>query len=423
MVLAEELLWAYAVVDYLKTNHFATVRTEMALNTKAQPLTYLLKKYKMPFSKLGLSAPLLAVLAKSDYTTPYPIQTAAIPAILEGKDILGIAQTGSGKTASFVLPILQQLQRKPAPRNRYINALILVPTRELAVQVGEVVATFSKNLPRPVKSLAVFGGVSINPQMITLQGVEVLIATPGRLLDLVESNALQLSEVEVLVLDEADKMLNLGFKEEINRIFALLPTKRQNLLFSATLGKDIDTITEMLLHDPVKIEIQAETENLDLIKQLCYHVTEDRKGPLLRHIIKEQNRTQVLVFTSSIHKADSVVTKLKANGITAMALHSQKTQGARTNALTHFKAGKITVLVATDLASRGIDIPSLPLVINYELPRSPKDFIHRIGRTGRAETPGEAYSLVSEEEVHHFKVIQKKMGKWVNVIETENLEF
>ncbi len=377
----------------------------------------------MPFSKLGLSAPLLAVLAKSDYTTPYPIQTAAIPAILEGKDILGIAQTGSGKTASFVLPILQQLQRKPAPRNRYINALILVPTRELAVQVGEVVATFSKNLPRPVKSLAVFGGVSINPQMITLQGVEVLIATPGRLLDLVESNALQLSEVEVLVLDEADKMLNLGFKEEINRIFALLPTKRQNLLFSATLGKDIDTITEMLLHDPVKIEIQAETENLDLIKQLCYHVTEDRKGPLLRHIIKEQNRTQVLVFTSSIHKADSVVTKLKANGITAMALHSQKTQGARTNALTHFKAGKITVLVATDLASRGIDIPSLPLVINYELPRSPKDFIHRIGRTGRAETPGEAYSLVSEEEVHHFKVIQKKMGKWVNVIETENLEF
>jgi ATP-dependent RNA helicase RhlE len=179
----------------------------------------------------------------------------------------------------------------------------------------------------------------------------------------------------------------------------------------------------MLLHNPVKIEIEAEIENLDLIKQLCYHVTEERKGPLLRHLIKEQNRTQVLVFTSSIHKADSVVTKLKANGISAMALHSQKTQGARTNALTHFKAGKITVLVATDLVSRGIDIPSLPLVINYELPRSPKDFIHRIGRTGRAETPGEAYSLVSPEEVHHFKVIQKKMGKWVNVIETENLEF
>ncbi|MEY4903808.1 MAG: putative ATP-dependent helicase [Bacteroidota bacterium] len=376
----------------------------------------------MPFSKLGLSAPLLAAIAKSDYTTPYPIQLAAIPAILEGKDILGIAQTGSGKTASFVLPILQQLQTKPAPRNRYINALILVPTRELAVQVGEVFAVFSKKLPRPVKTLAIFGGVSINPQMIALQGVEVLIATPGRLIDLVESNAIQLSEVEVLVLDEADKMLNLGFKEEINRIFALLPSKRQNLLFSATLGKDIDTITEMLLHDPVKIEIQAETENLDLIKQLCYRVTEDRKGPLLRHIIKEQNRTQVLVFTSSIHKADSVVTKLKANGISAMALHSQKTQGARTNALTHFKAGKITVLVATDLASRGIDIPSLPLVVNYELPRSPKDFIHRIGRTGRAETPGEAYSLVSEEEVHHFRVIQKKMGKWVNVIETDNLE-
>ncbi|MBP6825589.1 MAG: DEAD/DEAH box helicase [Saprospiraceae bacterium] len=373
----------------------------------------------MPFSSLGLTAPLLANIAKSGYTAPYPIQTAAVPAILAGKDILGIAQTGSGKTAGFVWPILQQFQQKTAAPNRHIKALILVPTRELAVQVGEVFSLFSRNLPRPVKSLAVYGGVSINPQMIQLRSVEILVATPGRLLDLVDNNALQLSETDILVLDEADKMLNLGFKEEMNRIFALLPAKRQNLLFSATLGKDIHTITEMLLHDPVKIEIAPETENLDGIKQTGYRVTEERKGPLLRYLIKEQNLKQVLVFTSSVHKADAVVNKLKINGISALALHSQKSQGARTDALRYFKSGEITVLVATDLASRGIDIPFLPTVINYELPRSPKDFIHRIGRTGRAGATGAAISFVCADEEQHFRVIQKKMGKWVDMAETE----
>lgn len=375
----------------------------------------------MSFSKLGLSAPLLATIAKSGYTAPYPIQEAAIPAILAGKDILGIAQTGSGKTASFVLPILQQLQQKPVAQNRFIKALILVPTRELAVQVGDVFKLFSDNLPRPVKTLAVFGGVSINPQMIRLRGVEVLIATPGRLLDLVANNAIQLSAIDTLVLDEADKMLNLGFKEEMTRIFDLLPEKRQNLLFSATLGKEINTITEILLHNPVKIEIAQETENLDLIKQTGYRVAEEKKGPLLRYLIKTQNLKQVLVFTSSVHKADTVVHKLKQNGIVALALHSQKSQGARTDALRYFKSGEINVLVATDLASRGLDIPALPVVINYELPRSPKDFIHRVGRTGRAGVEGIAISFVSAEDEHHFRVIQKKMGKWVDMIETEGL--
>jgi ATP-dependent RNA helicase RhlE len=285
--------------------------------------------------------------------------------------------------------------------------------------VGEVVKAFSENLPRPVKSLAVFGGVSINPQMIQMQGVEILIATPGRLLDLADNNAMQLSELDILVLDEADKMLNLGFKEEMNRIFALLPKKRQNLLFSATLGKDIDTITEMLLRNPVKIEVESEVENLDLIQQTGYLVTEERRGPLLRYLIKEQQLKQVLVFTSSVHKADTVVNKLKQNGITALALHSQKSQGARTDALRYFKSGEITVLVATDLASRGIDIPSLPVVINYELPRSPKDFIHRIGRTGRAGVEGKAISFIGVEDEQHFKVIQKKMKTRVEIIDSD----
>ena len=341
---------------------------------------------------------------------------------MEGKDVLGIAQTGSGKTASFALPILQQFQTKPLAKNRFIKALILVPTRELAVQVGDVFQLFGEKLPRRIKMLSVFGGVSINTQMINLQGVELLVATPGRLLDLIDSNAIDLSEVDILVLDEADKMLNLGFKEEMTNIFALLQEKRQNLLFSATLGKEINTITEFLLHNPVKIEVKEETKNLDLIRQTAYAVAEERKGPLLRYLIKENNMQQVLVFTSSVHRADAVVEKLKIHGIEAAALHSKKSQGARTDALSHFKSGKIKVLVATDLASRGIDIQFLPYVINYELPRSPKDYIHRIGRTGRAESSGEALSLIGEEEQHHFKIIQKKMGKQVPVIETDTID-
>lgn len=376
----------------------------------------------MSFTALGLTATLIKALSEQGYTEAYPIQQQAIPAILQGKDVLGIAQTGSGKTASFVLPILQQFQRKPLAPNRVIKALVLVPTRELAVQVGDVFKQFASVMPRQVKTFAVFGGVSINTQMMNLQGVEILVATPGRLLDLVDANAMSLSQIDILVLDEADKMLNMGFKAEMDQVFKLLPEKRQNLLFSATLGKEINTITEMLLQNPVKIQVEEEKQNLDLITQTCYHVTEDRKGPLLRYLIKQHDMKQVLVFASSIHRADGIVEKLKKHGIEAAAMHSKKSQGARTDALANFKSGKLKVLVATDLASRGIDIQFLPFVINYELPRSPKDYIHRIGRTGRASSSGSAFSLVAEEEQHHFSVIQKKMGKKVEVIDTTDLD-
>ena len=375
----------------------------------------------MPFSTLGLSEPLLVALAEQNYTQPYPIQSEAIPVILKGKDILGLAKTGSGKTASFVLPILELLQKEGPSKNRYIKTLILVPTRELAIQVEEVFGIFAAVMPRKIKTLAVYGGVSINPQMIQLQGTEVLVATPGRLLDLISSNAVNLSEVSMLVLDEADKLLNLGFKEEMGKILYLLPSKRQNLLFSATLNNDVNAIKDILLTDPVLIEIRDEELDLDLIKQLAYQVDDERKGPMLRYLIIKEDMDQVLVFVSSTLRADSVVHKLINNGIKAMALHSKKSQGARNEALNKFKAGNLRVLVATDLASRGIDIQSLPHVINYELPRSPKDYIHRIGRTGRAGTEGEAISLISTEELHHFHVIQKKMGKRVTLVQTRDL--
>lgn len=371
----------------------------------------------MPFSKLGLSDALLKALADQKYTQPYQIQKEAIPAILDGKDILGIAQTGSGKTASFVLPVLQQFQDYGSSKNRHIKALVVVPTRELAIQVNDVFKLLSAHLPQPIKAIAVYGGVSINPQMMDLQGVEILVATPGRLLELIEKNAVSLSAVKTLVLDEADKMLNLGFKEEMTKIFGLLPKKRQNLLFSATLSDDLNHINKSLLRNPFVVKIEEETKDFDLIKQFAYTISEEKKGPLLRYIIKQQKIKQVLIFTSSVHRADAVALKLNQNGIDAFAIHSKKSQEGRTEALNFFKKGMVKVLVATDLMSRGIDIKFLPFVINYELPRSPKDYVHRIGRTGRAESPGEAISLISPEEEHHFKVIQKKMGKRVTMID------
>ena len=376
----------------------------------------------MSFQKLGLSEPLLKTIAEQNYTQPYPIQQEAIPAILEGKDILGIAKTGSGKTASFVLPILEMFQTKSTPKNRFITALVLVPTRELAVQIGVVFQTFGEKLPRKVKTLAVYGGVSINPQMIAMQGVEILIATPGRLIDLLSHKALNISETEILVLDEADKMLNLGFAEEMRDIFFLLPKKRQSILFSATLGDEVDKINKSILKNPLTIEIAEEEQNLDLIKQSGYFVDPERKGPLLRYLIKQGEMKQVLVFVSSTRTADNLVVKLVKNGIEAAAMHSKKSQGARTEVLNKFKSGKLAVMVATDLVSRGIDIQFLPYVINFELPRSPKDYIHRIGRTGRAESTGEAISLITPEEAHHWKIIQKKMGKRVEMTETFDLD-
>lgn len=376
----------------------------------------------MSFTSFKLAPTLLKELAAQNYLQPTPIQQAAIPAILNGKDILGIAQTGSGKTASFVLPILMNLQSGTRLKNRHVSVLVLVPTRELAVQVKDVFLLFASALPIHIKTIAVFGGVSINPQMMAMQGTNVLVATPGRLLELIDSNSVHLSEVETLVLDEADKMLNLGFKDEINRILLLLPKKRQNLLFSATLSDDLQNINQILLHDPLIIKIEAVETNIDLITQSAYLVAEEKKGPLLRYLILKNNYRQVLVFTSSVYKADNVADKLRKNGIDAEAIHSKKSQGARTDALKKFKANNLRVLVATDLMSRGIDIQFLPHVVNYELPRSPKDYIHRIGRTGRAENPGEAITFITPEDEHHFGVIQKKMGKKVTIFNAEKID-
>ncbi|TDG36084.1 DEAD/DEAH box helicase [Pedobacter changchengzhani] len=375
----------------------------------------------MPFSSLGLSSVLLKTLTAQNFTEATLIQEKCIPAILNKVDVLGIAKTGSGKTAGYVLPILTNLQRALLVKNRSANVLVLVPTRELAEQVATVFKTFSKDLERPIKTLAVYGGVSINPQMMALQGVNILVATPGRLLDLLNSNSISISEIETFVLDEADKMLNLGFKEELNKIISLLPQKRQNILFSATLSNDIQNIHQLLLKTPVIIKIEAEEFSLDLIKQVAYIVSNEKKGPFLRYLITYHNMKQVLVFASSTHQVDAIVNKLRKNNIDARAIHSQKSQGSRTESLTLFKAGKLRVLVATDLMARGIDIDALPYVINYELPRSPKDYIHRIGRTGRANVHGEAISLISTAELDHFGVIQKKMGKQVELIDSENI--
>ena len=377
----------------------------------------------MSFTSLGLSASLQKVLADQKFTKSTPIQEKAIPAVLGGKDVLGIAKTGSGKTASYALPILNKLQKGAIPKNRHVDVLVLVPTRELAEQVKDVFQQFGSSLPERMKTLAVYGGVSINPQMQALNSVNVLVATPGRLLDLIESKAVHLSEVKTLVLDEADKMLSMGFKEEIDRIFKLLPRRRQNLLFSATLSEDIEAINQVILKEPVVIKIEAEKNSIELINQIGYWVSEEKKGPLLRFLIKDGELKQVLVFTASTYKADNVADKLRNNGIDASAIHSKKSQTSRLSALKRFKEGSLRVLVATDLLARGIDIEFLPNVINYELPRSPKDYVHRIGRTGRAENPGNAISLITPEEQHHFKVIQKKMKKWVDMVDSENLDF
>tara|TARA_B110000285_G_scaffold19258_1_gene18731 strand:+ start:4245 stop:5381 length:1137 start_codon:yes stop_codon:yes gene_type:complete len=363
----------------------------------------------MSFNALGLPKTFLEILENENYKNPYPIQEQAIPVILKGHDVLGIAQTGSGKTASYVLPVLAALKQKQGAKDRQVDVLVLVPTRELAEQVKDVFHLFEKGVSHPVKTMAIYGGVSINPQMKSLFGISVLVATPGRLLDLVDSNAVHFDKLKTLILDEADKLLNLGFKDEMNRIFALLPKKRQNLLFSATLNEKVEEIHQILLRDPVVINVAPKEGNIDQITQLAYSISEEKKGPFLRHLIKDSDMKQVLVFTASTYKADNVADKLRKNGIDAQAIHGKKSQQIRKMALQDFKAGKLRVLVATDLLARGIDIEFLPHVINYELPRSPKDYVHRIGRTGRAEATGKAITLVTPEDEHHFKVIQKKM--------------
>ncbi len=373
----------------------------------------------MHFSDLGLSPALLTAIQRANYDTPYPIQVEAIPAVLLRKDILGLAPTGSGKTAAYILPILQHLLQQEAPRDRQVPVLVLVPTRELAIQVAEVTENFSRFLPRRIKSLAIFGGVSINPQMMKLGGVEVLIATPGRLIDLVGRNSVGISRIHTLVIDEADKLLQMGFREEMDHLLELTPKKKQTLLFSATQDQELASLIQQLLKNPVEIQVAPTDFTPDAILQEAYRVSPETKGPFLRQLIQSGDWKQILVFASSIRTADNMVVKLNKNGIQAVAFHGDKSQGARTEALAKFKSGKTRVLVATDLAARGIDIQGLPLVINYELPRSPKDYIHRIGRTGRAGATGHAISLITPEEQHHFKVIQKKMGKWITLVPAE----
>ena len=375
----------------------------------------------MSFESLGLSSNIIKSVKKLGYLKPFPIQEQAIPVILEGKDLMGIAQTGSGKTACFVMPILEKLQNTEVKKDRNIQVLILVPTRELAIQIDEVFRAFTDNLKREVRTMAIYGGVSINPQMKGMFGVEVLIATPGRLLDLIDHNALSISGIQHLVIDEADKMFQLGFGEEMNKLFGLMPAMKQTTLFSATLDDKVSEMKQRLSNNPTLIEIKKEEVTIDDIEQLAYHVSPENKGPFLRYLIKEKKVEKALIFVSSTKSADNLVEKLKKNKIKAVAIHSQKSQGARRNNLEEFKVNGAQILVATDLIGRGIHIDALPCVINYELPRSPLDYIHRIGRTGRAGEKGTAINILTDDELQHFRVIQKKMGKKVTLQRTEGI--
>lgn len=363
----------------------------------------------MPFSSLGLSEPL--ALTVSHYDSPTPVQATAIPAVLAGNDVLAIAPTGSGKTTAFVLPLLQRWLAAEREKPRRLHTLILVPTRELAAQVRDVVQEISKHLSERLKVVSAVGGVSINPQMMALRGgADFIVATPGRLLDLVDHNALQLSAVATLVLDEADRMLDLGFADELNRILSLLPKHRQNLLFSATFPSAIDAMAEAILHNPARIKIAPESsEELPPIEQRAIRVDTENRTPLLRHLITTSGWKRVLVFVASQYAADHVATKLQRNRIAARAFHGGLSQGARNDVLADFKESGIQVLVSTDLAARGIDIARLPVVLNYDLPRSATDYTHRIGRTGRAGESGLAISFITEENHANFDLIEKRL--------------
>ena len=359
----------------------------------------------MSFSSLGLSEPLLRAIKAKGYSAPFPVQAKVIPAVLSGRDIMAAAETGTGKTACFALPLLQRLSRGPKVRANHIRILVLTPTRELAVQVAESVALYGRHLS--LKSGVVYGGVKINPQMMKLRGgLDVLVATPGRLLDLFSQNAVNFSQVEALVLDEADRLLDMGFLGDIRKILDLLPKKRQNLLFSATFSDDIRTLANSLLKSPVKIEVGPKNSAAKGVKQWLYEVDKNRKPALLSHLIRNNGWEQVLVFTRTKEGADRLVKRLDRDGIAAAAIHGDKRQGERSRALAAFKANELRILVATDIVARGIDINELPQVVNFDLPKVPEDYIHRIGRTGRAGLQGEAISLVSADEVKLLAAIE-----------------
>ncbi|HYD95419.1 MAG TPA: DEAD/DEAH box helicase [Noviherbaspirillum sp.] len=361
----------------------------------------------MSFNELGLADEIVRAVTEQGYNSPTPIQTQAIPAVLRGGDLLAGAQTGTGKTAGFTLPILQRLAaRKPAGPGTPIRALILTPTRELAAQVEESVRVYGKYLK--LRSAVIFGGVGINPQIDLLRkGVDILVATPGRLLDHMQQGTVNLNHVEILVLDEADRMLDMGFIRDIRRILAVLPQKRQNLLFSATFSDEIKALADGLLNSPATIEVARRNSTVEVIEQKIHPVDRNRKHPLLSHLIRTNDWSQVLVFTRTKHGANKLVEQLGKDGVPAMAIHGNKSQSARTKALAEFKDGSLRVLVATDIAARGIDIDQLPHVVNYDLPNVPEDYVHRIGRTGRAGATGEAVSLVCVDEHDMLKGIEK----------------
>jgi len=360
----------------------------------------------MSFTSLGLSTPILNALAEQGYETPTPIQVQAIPAILQGKDVMAAAQTGTGKTAGFTLPILERLSRgRPAQANQ-ARALVLTPTRELAAQVADSVSTYGLHLP--LRSTAVFGGVKINPQMIKLRkGVDVLVATPGRLLDLYNQNAVRFKHLEVLVLDEADRMLDMGFIHDIRKILNLLPKHRQNLMFSATFSRQIRDLAKGLVDDPIEISVSPRNTAVESVEQWIHPVDKKQKAALLTQLILENRWQQVLVFSRTKHGANKLTHQLESAGINAVAIHGNKSQSARTKALAEFKSGKVRILVATDIAARGLDIDQLPHVVNFDLPSVPEDYIHRIGRTGRAGATGQAVSLVSADEITQLCDIER----------------
>ena len=365
----------------------------------------------MSFDSLGLSAELLRAVAEEGYETPTPIQIQAIPVILQGRDVLAGAQTGTGKTAGFTLPMLQRLAAKPVEGRRRIRTLVLVPTRELAAQVAASVDTYSRHLPR-LTCAVVFGGVSINPQIATLRrGVDILVATPGRLLDHAQQRTVDLSAVEVLILDEADRMLDMGFIRDIRKVIAMLPKQRQNLLFSATCSDEIRVLANGLLDNPVEIEVARRNTATELVSQLVHPVDRGRKRALLSHLMNKGDWRQVLVFTRTKHGANRLAGQLEQDGITAAAIHGNKSQAARTKALADFKAGHVRALVATEVAARGLDIDQLPHVVNFELPHVAEDYIHRIGRTGRAGSEGEAVSLVCVDERRLLSDIERLLSR------------